>query len=49
VPVESTRQYLTHIRHSRYEMMEHTGHTGSLTQPERLARIVGTFVNAASS
>jgi len=49
VPVESTRQYLTHIPNSRYEMMENTGHTGSLTQPERLARIVGTFVNAASS
>jgi 3-oxoadipate enol-lactonase len=49
VPVDSTRQYLTHIRHSRYEMMEHTGHSGSLMQPDRLARIVGTFVNAASS
>jgi 3-oxoadipate enol-lactonase len=49
VPVESTRQYLSHIRNSRYEMMENTGHSGSLTQPERLARIVGSFVNAASS
>jgi pimeloyl-ACP methyl ester carboxylesterase len=49
VPVESTRQYLSHIRDSRYEMMENTGHSGSLTQPERLARIVGTFVNAACS
>jgi pimeloyl-ACP methyl ester carboxylesterase len=49
VPVASTRQYLTHIRNSQYEMMEDTGHSGSLTQPERLARIVGTFVNAASS
>lgn len=49
VPVESTRTYLTHIRDSRYEMMDGTGHSGSLTQPERLARIVGTFVNAVSS
>jgi pimeloyl-ACP methyl ester carboxylesterase len=49
VPVDSTRQYLSHIRDSRYEMMDNTGHSGSLTQPERLARTVGTFVNAASS
>lgn len=49
VPVDSTRQYLSHIRDSRYEMMENTGHTGSLTQPDRLATIVGTFVNAADS
>jgi len=49
VPVASTRQYLSHIRGSRYEMMENTGHSGSLTQPETLARIVGTFVNASSS
>jgi len=49
VPVESTRQYLAHIRGSRYEMMENAGHSGALTQPERLARIVGTFVNASSS
>jgi 3-oxoadipate enol-lactonase len=49
VPVESTRTFLAHIRNSRYEMMEGTRHSGSLTQPERLARIVGTFVNAASS
>lgn len=49
VPVQSTRRYLSHIRGSRYEMMENSGHSGSLTQPERLARIVGTFVNASSS
>jgi pimeloyl-ACP methyl ester carboxylesterase len=49
VPVDSTRQYLSHIRDSRYEMLENTGHSGSLTRPERLARIVGTFVNASSS
>ena len=49
VPVESTRRYVTHIRNSQYAMMENTGHSGSLTQPERLAHIVGTFVNAADS
>jgi pimeloyl-ACP methyl ester carboxylesterase len=49
VPVESTRQYLSCIRDSRYAMMERTGHSGSLMQPERLAGIVGTFVNGTSS
>lgn len=49
VPVESTRRFLSHIRNSRYEIMERTGHSGSLTQPERLARIVGEFVNASHS
>jgi pimeloyl-ACP methyl ester carboxylesterase len=49
VPVDSTRQYLSRIRGSRYEMMENTGHTGSLIVPERLARIVGTFVDASST
>jgi 3-oxoadipate enol-lactonase len=49
VPVESTRRYESHIRDSRYEMMAKTGHSGSLTQPERLARIVGEFVNASRS
>lgn len=49
VPVESTRQYLTFIRGSRYEMMETTGHAGSLTQPLTLARLVGDFVNANRS
>jgi len=49
VPIESTRQYLTFIRGSRYEMMETTGHAGSLTQPLTLARLVGDFVNADRS
>jgi len=49
VPVDSTRQYLSHIRDCRYEMIDNTGHSGSLTQPERLDRTVGTFVNADSS
>jgi pimeloyl-ACP methyl ester carboxylesterase len=49
VPVESTRRYLLYIPNSRYEMMENSGHSGSLTQPDQLAGIVGTFVNASSS
>jgi pimeloyl-ACP methyl ester carboxylesterase len=49
VPAESTKAYLSLIRNSRYEIMEHTGHSGSLMQPERLARIVGSFVNASHS
>jgi len=49
VPVESTRRYLSHIRNSRYEMLERTGHTGSLTQPRRLATLVGDFIHADHS
>jgi len=49
VPAESTREYATLIPGAKYEMMEGTGHLGLMTQPVRFARIVGTFVNAASS
>ena len=49
VPVESTRRYLSHIRNSRYEMLERTGHAGSLTQPRRLARLVGDFIHGNHS
>ncbi len=49
VPVESTKRYLSCIRGSRYEILENTGHSGSLLRPERLARIVGEFVNASHS
>jgi pimeloyl-ACP methyl ester carboxylesterase len=49
VPVESTRRFESQIRGSRYVMMENTGHSGSLTQPEHFARIVGEFVNASNS
>jgi len=49
VPVASTREFLTLIRGAKYEMMEGTGHIGLVTQPERFARIVGTFVNASRS
>lgn len=49
VPVDSTRQYLTHIPDSRYEVMENTGHSGSLTQPQRFATLVSDFVNGNHS
>jgi pimeloyl-ACP methyl ester carboxylesterase len=47
VPVESTRRYLSCIPDSRYAIMENTGHTGSLLQPQRLAQIVGDFIHAS--
>lgn len=49
VPVESTRRYLSHIRNSRYEVLERTGHSGSLTQPQRLASLVGNFIHGNHS
>ena len=49
VPPESTREYVSLIRDAKYEMMGNTGHLGLITQPERFARVVGTFVNAVSS
>jgi pimeloyl-ACP methyl ester carboxylesterase len=49
VPVESTKRYLSCIRNSRYEIMDRTGHTGSLLQPQRLAHIVGEFIHASRS
>jgi 3-oxoadipate enol-lactonase len=49
VPAASTREYTSLIRGAKYEMMESTGHLGLVTQPERFARIIGKFVNAASS
>ena len=49
VPVESTKRYLAYIPHSRYEMIDNAGHTVSLVQPERLARITSEFINANRS
>ena len=49
VPPESTCEYVSLIPGAKYEMMGGTGHLGLITQPVRFARIVGTFVNAASS
>jgi pimeloyl-ACP methyl ester carboxylesterase len=47
VPVESTKRYLACIRDSRYAIMENTGHTGSLLQPQQLAQLVGDFIHAS--
>ena len=49
VPVASTREYLSHIQNSRYEVLERTGHSGSLTQPQRLAAIVSNFIHGHHS
>jgi pimeloyl-ACP methyl ester carboxylesterase len=49
VPVESTKQYLAYIPHSRYEMIPNAGHTVSLIHPECLARITSEFVNGSHS
>jgi 3-oxoadipate enol-lactonase len=49
VPAASTREFAALIPNAKYEMMEGTGHIGLVTQPDRFARIVGTFVNASSS
>ena len=46
VPVEVTQQYRDLIPGARYEKMDHTGHIGMLTQPERFANIVCSFVHA---
>lgn len=49
VPVASTREFVSLIPGAKYEMMEGTGHIGLVTQPDRFARVVGTFVHASSS
>jgi 3-oxoadipate enol-lactonase len=49
VPAASTREFVSLIPGAKYEMMKDTGHIGLVTQPDRFASIVGTFVNAASS
>jgi pimeloyl-ACP methyl ester carboxylesterase len=46
VPVHVTQTYRTLIPGSQYEMMDRTGHIGMVTQPERFAEIVCTFVHA---
>lgn len=48
VPVRVTRRYVSLIRGARYEMLGGTGHLGSLTQPERFARVLADFVHAGS-
>jgi len=49
VPPASTREFVSLIPGAKYEMMEGTGHIGLVTQPDRFARIVGTFVNGSSA
>ena len=49
VPTTSTAEFVKRIRGARCAKMDRTGHLGSLTQPDRFARIVGEFVNASSS
>jgi pimeloyl-ACP methyl ester carboxylesterase len=49
VPVDSTREYLRHIRGARYAMMDGTGHLGMLTQPGRFVRIVTDFIHVRDS
>jgi pimeloyl-ACP methyl ester carboxylesterase len=46
VPVEVTRKYRDLIPGAHYEKMDRTGHIGMLTQPERFADIVCSFVHA---
>ncbi len=46
VPVASTREYVDLIAGARYVLLDRTGHIGTLTQPERFARIVKEFLAA---
>jgi pimeloyl-ACP methyl ester carboxylesterase len=48
VPVESTREYLQLIPGATYALMDHTGHLGMLTQPDRFAGIVKEFLASHS-
>lgn len=46
VPVESSREYLTLLRHARHVTLPGTGHLGLLTEPEAWSDVVRTFVDA---
>jgi pimeloyl-ACP methyl ester carboxylesterase len=48
VPVTSTREYLRLIPGAKYEVMDHTGHLGMLTQPDRFAGILKEFLASRS-
>ena len=48
VPVHVTQRYRSLIPGSRYEMMRRTGHIGMVTQPDRFAALVSTFVHACN-
>ena len=47
VPVQITRRYAALIPGARHQVLERTGHLGMLTQPERFATIVTSFITAA--
>jgi pimeloyl-ACP methyl ester carboxylesterase len=44
VPVASTREYLQLIPGAQYAVMDHTGHLGMLTQPDRFAGLLKEFL-----
>jgi pimeloyl-ACP methyl ester carboxylesterase len=48
VPVVSTREYLHLIPGAKYIVMDHTGHLGMLTQPDRFAGILKEFLASHS-
>jgi pimeloyl-ACP methyl ester carboxylesterase len=48
VPVASTREYLQLIPGAEYAVMDHTGHLGMLTQPDRFAGILKEFLASHS-
>jgi pimeloyl-ACP methyl ester carboxylesterase len=48
VPVESTKEYLQLIRGAQYVVMDHTGHLGMLTRPDRFAGILKEFLASHS-
>jgi len=49
VPVSSTQWYLKGIKHARSIIFERTGHIGIISQPNRFAKIIGSFVAEAQS
>lgn len=46
VPVSSTRSFCKLIPGAEFNMLERTGHLGSMTQPSRFADVVSNFVHA---
>ena len=48
VPAAVTRRYASLIPGARHVVLARTGHIGVVTQPDRFAELVGTFVNEES-
>jgi pimeloyl-ACP methyl ester carboxylesterase len=46
VPAEGTSEYSQLIAGAQTVQMEDTGHLGSITRPDRFARILGEFLGA---